>query len=411
MMFIMAKGRENQPHIGIFGRRNVGKSSLINSISGQDLAIVSNHAGTTTDPVKKSFEIPNIGACVLIDTAGIDDEGEVGKLRIEKTLKTLDLIDAAVLVIAHDSFGEFEKNLIKNYTDLSIPFCVIYNQWEDADKPKELEIKDSVGSAIVNAKTGENIDGLISLLRKTIPDSIFKRPKLVGDIIKYGDVVLLITPIDNEAPEGRMILPQVQTIRDILDNDAIAVILKEREVDVFLKKTGIKPDLVVTDSSIFLKADASIPKDIPLTGFSVLLARHKGDFDLLLQGTPKIDDLKDNDIVLILESCSHHVACDDIGRIKIPRWLNSYTGKKIEYDVVAGLNKLPRPIKHYALIVQCGGCVLTHRQLHNRLRPAINSGVPITNYGMAIAYIQGIYKRAVAPFMNNDTVHGDDLYL
>jgi [FeFe] hydrogenase H-cluster maturation GTPase HydF len=211
--------------------------------------------------------------------------------------------------------------------------------------------------------------------------------------------VILITPIDIEAPAGRLILPQMQAIRDILDNEAVAIVLKEREVDAFLKKTKILPALAITDSQVFVKADASIPHDIPLTSFSIMLAHFKGDFDNYLKGTPKISTLKDGDRVLLLESCTHHVSCDDIGRTKIPRWITNFTGKKIEYDVVAGLDAISRPITDYSLVIQCGGCMITRKQLHNRLQPAIKAGVPVTNYGMAIAYVQGIYERAIAPFV------------
>ena len=240
------------------------------------------------------------------------------------------------------------------------------------------------------------------MIRETIPEHSYKTPSLLGDLINYGDIVILITPIDVEAPAGRLILPQVQAIRDILDNDAVAIVLKEREVDAFLKKTKIKPALAITDSQVFVKADASIPADIPLTSFSIMLARFKGDFDNYLKGTPKISELKDGDRVLLLESCTHHVACDDIGRIKIPRWISNFTGKNIEYDVVAGLDTLPRPITDYSLVVQCGGCMITRKQLHNRLSQAIKVGVPVTNYGMAIAYVQGIFKRAIAPFVKGE---------
>jgi len=222
---------------------------------------------------------------------------------------------------------------------------------------------------------------------------------LVGDLLSYGDIVLLITTIDIETPAGRMILPQVQAIRDILDNDAVAIILKEREVDAFLRKTKIKPALAITERQIFTKADASIPRNIPLTSFSIVLARFKGEFEHFLKGTPKISELNDGDRVLSLESCTHHVSCDDIGRVKIPRWISNFTGKKLEFDVVAGLDNLPRDIHDYALVVQCGGCVITRKQLTNRLRVAIDEGIPVTNYGMAIAYVQGIYERAVAPFV------------
>jgi [FeFe] hydrogenase H-cluster maturation GTPase HydF len=245
-----------------------------------------------------------------------------------------------------------------------------------------------------------NYEKLIDLIGETIPEHSFRTPTLLGDLINYGDVVILITPIDVEAPAGRLILPQVQAIRDILDNDAVAIVLKEREVDAFLKKTKIRPALAVTDSQVFVKADASIPHDIPLTSFSILLARFKGDFENYLKGTPKISGLKDGDRVLLLESCTHHVACDDIGRTKIPRWISSFTGKKIGYDVVAGLDILPRPITDYSLVIQCGGCMITRRQLHNRLQSAIKAGIPVTNYGMAIAYVQGIYNRAIAPFVS-----------
>jgi [FeFe] hydrogenase H-cluster maturation GTPase HydF len=243
-----------------------------------------------------------------------------------------------------------------------------------------------------------NFDELVSLITKTIPEQSYQNSTMLGDLIGNGDIVLLITPIDTEAPAGRMILPQVQAIRDILDNNAVAIVLKETEVEGFLKKTGIRPALAVTDSQIFVRANAMIPDDIPLTSFSIMLARFKGDFDNYLKGTPKISNLKDGDRVLILESCTHHVSCDDIGRTKIPRWISNFTGKKLEYEVVAGLDVLPRPVTDYSLVIQCGGCMITRRQLHNRLLGAIRAGVPVTNYGMAIAYVQGIYKRAVAPF-------------
>ncbi|MFO7789354.1 MAG: [FeFe] hydrogenase H-cluster maturation GTPase HydF, partial [Bacteroidales bacterium] len=254
---------------------------------------------------------------------------------------------------------------------------------------------------------GSSREKLLQKIRQAIPESAMSRPAFIGDVISYGDIVMLITPIDIEAPEGRMILPQVQAIRDIIDNDAIAVVLKEREVDVFLKTTGIKPALAITDSQIFLKADAMIPKDIPLTGFSIVLARYKGDFPAYLEGTPKISQLKDGDKVLLLESCTHQVSCDDIGRVKIPRWISDFTGKNLDFDVVAGMDNLPHKITDYALVIQCGGCIITRRQLINRIQPAIKAGVPVTNYGMAIAWVQGVYDRAVEVFVNNKS-HQED---
>ena len=408
----MTKGRESKPHIGIYGRRNSGKSSLINCLAGQDIAIVSDHAGTTTDPVKKSFEITDFGPVILVDTAGIDDSGDLGQKRVDRTVRTLEIVDLALLIISNNSWGEYEYDLIKKFHDQDLPYIVIHSK-SDIEEPTT-DFKNKVSSLTgatlfeFSSKDKRNYEELINLIRITIPEHSYKTPSLLGDLIRYGDIVILITPIDIEAPAGRMILPQVQAIRDILDNDAVAVVLKEREVDAFLKKTKIKPALAITDSQVFVKADASIPPDIPLTSFSIMLARFKGDFENYLKGTPKISELKDGDRILLLESCTHHVSCDDIGRTKIPRWLTSFTGKKIEYDVVAGLDILPRPIIDYSLVIQCGGCMITRKQLHNRLQTAIKAGVPVTNYGMAIAYVQGVYTRAVAPFVsrkNNQNIY------
>lgn len=403
--------RDRQPFIGIFGRRNNGKSTIINRLAGQEIAIVSDTPGTTTDPVKKSFEITGFGAVVLVDTAGTDDIGDLGTKRVSKTLQSIDLIDLAILVITDNQFDEQEQTLINEFRKREVPFIVVHNK-EDlgkaATETKEKYLKNGA-EAFLPLSHGEDIEPLIQVIRTSIPESAFSTPTLVGDIIKYGDIVLLITPIDIEAPAGRLILPQVQTIRDILDNDAVCVILKEREIDSFLAKTGIKPALAITDSQVFPKADASIPRDIPLTSFSILMARLKGDFYHYMKGTPAISNLKNNDRVLMLESCSHHVSCDDIGRVKIPRWIRTYTGKNLEFDVVAGLDAVKRPITDYALVIQCGGCMITRRQLHNRLRPAIEAGIPVTNYGMAIAWVHGIYKRAIAPFSVGQKAPYDDI--
>lgn len=399
----MTKGRESKPHIGIYGRRNNGKSSLINCLAGQDIAIVSEQAGTTTDPVKKSFEITGFGPVILVDTAGIDDSGDLGGKRVDRTIRTLDIIDLAILVVAGNSWGGFEDDLITRFRNQDIPYIIVHNK-SDLEKPAKAfrnKVFEKSGSDLLefSSKDKRNFEKLIDLIKSTIPERSYNTPALLGDLISYGDIVILITPIDVEAPAGRLILPQVQAIRDILDNDAVAIVLKEREVDAFLKKTKIKPALAITDSQVFVKADASVPHDIPLTSFSIMLARFKGDFESYLKGTPEISSLKDGDRVLLLESCTHHVACDDIGRTKIPRWISNFTGKKIEYEIVAGLDSLPRPITGYSLVIQCGGCMITRRQLHNRLQPAIKAGIPVTNYGMAIAYVQGIYKRAIAPFV------------
>jgi [FeFe] hydrogenase H-cluster maturation GTPase HydF len=398
----MSKGRERKPHIGIFGRRNNGKSSLINVLANQDIAIVSDVAGTTTDPVKKSIEIQTIGPAIIVDTAGIDDIGELGEKRIKKSISVIKIIDLAILVITNNNMGSFEEQLIEQFNEYAVPFLIIHNK-SDIEELKR-DVKDEITERFkvqvidFSSHFPENKDYLIDIIKKIMPETAYKAKTLVGDILSYGDIVLLIVPIDIEAPEGRLILPQVQAIRDILDNDAVAIVVKEREVDSFLKKTGIRPNLAITDSSIFLKADASIPKDVPLTGFSILLAKYKGDFEHYLNGTPHISKLKDGDTVLLLESCTHHVSCDDIGRVKIPRWITNFTGKKLHYEVVSGLSNLPRDIREYALVIQCGGCVLTRKQIVNRLKPAIDAGVPVTNYGMAIAYVQGIYERAIRPF-------------
>jgi [FeFe] hydrogenase H-cluster maturation GTPase HydF len=414
----MSKGKESKPHIGIFGRRNYGKSSIINRLAGQEIAIVSHVSGTTTDPVKKSFEITGFGPVVLIDTAGIDDEGELGEKRVLKSYESIKSIDLGILVITKNQLGNYERDLVERFNYYETPFFVVHNKSDEERLTVETEglIKSLYQtnvleySTIHGKKWNENHERLINLIKNSIPEKSYKINSMLGDLLSYGDIVLLITPIDIEAPEGRLILPQIQAIRDILDNDCVAIVLKEREVDSFLKRTGIKPKLAITDSQIFLKADASIPKDIPLTGFSVVLARMKGDFDNYLKGTPKISELKDGDRILMLESCTHHVSCDDIGRIKIPRWISNFTGKKLEFDIVAGLDAISRKITDYALIIQCGGCMITRKQLLNRLKPAIEAGVPVTNYGMAIAYVQGIYNRAIEPFVKkSDTLNIDYL--
>lgn len=404
----MDKGREIKPHIGIYGRRNNGKSSFINVITGQNTAIVSDFAGTTTDPVKKSYEITGFGPVILIDTAGIDDVGELGKLRIDKSLETIKLIDLAIVITSQNVFGEYEEMIINEIKKYDTPFIIVHSKCDLGQLNDELKqkliSKFNVPILEFSAVTKQNFEQLIKTIKETIPENSYKQPSLLGDLISYGDIVLLITPIDIEAPEGRLILPQIQTIRDVLDNDAVAIVIKEREVDAFLKKTGIKPQLAITDSSIFLKADASIPPEVPLTGFSVVLARLKGDFEKYMQGTPQIDNLKDGDTVLLYESCTHHVSCEDIGRTKIPRWLTNYTGKKLNFEIVSGLDQLKKEITEYAMVIQCGGCMITAKQLQNRLRPAINAGVPVSNYGMTIAYVQGIYKRAIEPFVKKANI-------
>jgi [FeFe] hydrogenase H-cluster maturation GTPase HydF len=343
---------------------------------------------------------------ILIDTAGIDDTGDLGKKRIEKTLQTLSVIDAAILIISENHFGTYEMEFIERFNSFDVPFFIVHNKSDvvkiSPDLKCEVEKETRVDIMDYSCITHENLENLICALQLIIPETAYQSKSLVGDILKYGDTVLLITPIDIEAPEGRIILPQIQVIRDVLDNDCIAVIAKEKEIDTYIRRMNPKPALAITDSQVFLRADASVPKDIPLTSFSIVLARHKGDFANYLKGTPAINQLKDADRILILESCTHHVSCDDIGRVKIPRWLSHYTGKKLIFDTIAGLSQLPSDIKDYAMVIQCGGCMITRRQIINRLKPAVDEGIPVSNYGMAIAWMHGIYHRAVAPFVNMD---------
>jgi [FeFe] hydrogenase H-cluster maturation GTPase HydF len=398
----MTKARDTKPHIGIFGRRNNGKSSLINALIGQEIAIVSEIPGTTTDPVKKSIELDGIGPVIMIDTAGIDDSGDLGMKRVRKTKDVLKIIDMAILVLSGNTFDEIEGNLIRDFRANDLPYLIIHNKSDEEPLSEALSkaIEDKYSVPLVDFSTvvQANMDIVIRNIRETMPETAFRKHSLIGDIISPGDVVLLITPIDTEAPEGRMILPQMQVIRDVLDNDAVVVTLKENLAAEFVQKMNPKPVMAITDSQVFPKADAAIPKDILLTSFSIVLARQKGDFENYIKGTPHLSNIREGDRILILESCTHHVSCDDIGRIKIPRWMAKFTGKQLEFDVVAGLGNISRPITDYAMVIQCGGCMITRKQIISRLKPAIDAGIPVTNYGMAIAYMHGIFERAMEPF-------------
>ena len=398
----MNKTKESRPHIGIFGKRNTGKSSLVNLLAGQEVAIVSDKAGTTTDPVSKLMEIFGVGPVVLIDTAGIDDEGMLGEKRIAKSKEVIKTIDLALLVVTNNSIGAFEQELITLFKQAEVPCFIVHNKIDAAPLldtfKKQTEDTLNISVFPLSINTHSDTTPIIDEMKRLLHDNAWKTGELVGDLIKRGDVVLMITPIDNAAPEGRMILPQVQLIRNVLDNNAIVITCKETEVAEFYSKMQPKPAIVVTDSQVFEMANKVIPPEIPLTSFSIILARQKGAFDEYLKGTPKLKDLKKGDRVLILESCNHQVSCDDIGGVKIAAWLNKFTNHALQYDVVAGLDKLPRDIKDYAMLIQCGGCMITRKQLINRLRPAIDAGIPITNYGMAIAYVHGIFNRAVEVF-------------
>lgn len=384
----------SKPHIGIFGRRNNGKSSLINAITGQEVAIVDATAGTTTDPVRKAIEIFGIGPCIIIDTAGIDDVGEIGAKRVQKSLEVLKIIDLAILVITDYEVGLPERELLEQFRKFELPYLIVNNKC-DRNAMREMEV-DGCKVWNISTKTRAGIEEMLQEIVQIMPESAYRSRSLLGDLVREGDEVLLVTPIDSEAPEGRMILPQVQMIRDVLDNEAIAIVLKEDKVTPFLQNHRA-PKLVVTDSQAFHKVEKEVPESIPLTGFSVVLAHHKGEFEAYVKGTPQLRNLRDGDRILMLESCTHLTSCEDIGRVKLPRLIQQFTGKKLQFDFVSGLNQIP-DIRQYAMVIQCGGCMVTRKQLRERLRPAIETGIPVSNYGMVLAYVNGIFDRAVAPF-------------
>lgn len=395
------KGKDTKPHIGIFGRRNNGKSSIINLITQQNIAIVSDQAGTTTDPVKKSIEIFGIGPAVIIDTAGIDDVGVLGEKRIAKTLETLKTIDCAILVITNNTFGEPEQKLIDQFESYDVPYLIVHNKSDLAPLnsvfSQKLTKKLNVPIVDFNTLNDALIEKLIEKLQQTIPQTIYQKPSLFAGIVKPNDMVLLITPIDSEAPEGRLILPQVMAIRDVLDKNAICIALKETNLKQYFDQNMPRPNLVVTDSQVFDIVNKIVPRDIPLTSFSIVLARLRGSFDYYIKGTPVLSQLEDGDRILILESCTHQVSCEDIGRVKLPEMIRNFSKKNVHFDVVPGLSPIEN-IEQYRLVIQCGGCVVTQKQLFNRLKPAIENGIAVSNYGMAIAYVTGIFDRIMEPF-------------
>lgn len=398
------KGNELKPHIGIFGRRNYGKSTLINVITGQNIAIVSDTAGTTTDPVKKTMEIKGVGPVVWIDTAGVDDEGDLGLLRIQKTNEVLRHVDLALIVFSANTFGKPEENLINACTEIKIPFILVYSK-TDIFPPTDSMIEkiEKHYSTTILKVSQHNSDAqniLLDAIRSALPETAYTPKSLLGDVINTGDTIVLVTPIDSSAPEGRMILPQVQTIRDILDNECIAIVCKETHLEQQLKQMATPPALVVTDSQVFKYVSDIVPANIPLTSFSIVLAHAKGLFYEYIEGTPTLDSLYDGDSILMLESCTHKASCEDIGRVKLPNLIRKYSGKEITFDHVSGLTNLGKPITNYRMVIQCGGCVVTPKQLANRLQVALNEGIPVSNYGLAIAYMTGIFDRAIQVFKN-----------
>jgi len=381
-------------HIGIFGKRNVGKSSVINSITGQNLAIVSDVMGTTTDPVSKAMELLPLGPVVLIDTPGLDDQGELGRLRVQKSYQVLNKTDIALLVVdAQTGVMSQDKEMIQRFRDKKIPYLIVYNKTDLAPDACREETDREIW---VSAVTGKNIHALKEKLAVMTPSSDSKL-HIVADILSPSDFVVLVTPIDKAAPKGRLILPQQQTIRDILEADATAIVIKEHKIRETLATLGKEPKLVITDSQAFAKVSADIPRDIPLTSFSILFARYKGILQDTVKGVLAVEILEDGDKVLICEGCTHHRQCNDIGTVKIPRWLQSHTAKKLDFSFVSG-TEFPNDLLPYKLIVHCGGCTLNEREVKYRMQCARDQGVPMTNYGILIAYIQGILKRSVDPF-------------
>ena len=379
-------------HIGIFGRRNAGKSSIINAMTGQNLAIVSDVAGTTTDPVLKAMELLPLGPVVIIDTPGLDDEGELGKLRVQKAYQVLNKTDIAVVVI-DGSVGRTAADaaILERIREKNIPYIIVKNKsdLQAAEQDEENEIS-------VSAKTGQNIYELKERIAALVPREDMTR-KIVGDLLEPNDLAVLVVPIDSAAPKGRLILPQQQTIRDILEAGAVSVVTRDHELQEALHSLGRKPKLVITDSQIFGKVSKEVPADIQLTSFSILMARYKGDLEPNVKGARALGQLQDGDTVLISEGCTHHRQCEDIGTVKLPRWIREHTGKDLQFAFTSG-TEFPLDLSPYRLIVHCGGCMLNEREIKYRLKCAEDQGIPMTNYGICIAYINGILERSLAPF-------------
>ena len=387
-------------HIGIFGKRNAGKSSVINAITNQSLAIVSDIKGTTTDPVSKAMELLPLGPVMIIDTPGLDDVGELGKMRIQKSYQVLNKSDIGILVI-DGTFGQTDedKALINKFKEKNIPYIVVMNKLDLVRKQQNIdenEINSNPNTIWVSSTTKENIYELKEMIAKQAPTDEPKF-KIVGDLLNPSDFVVLVVPIDKAAPKGRLILPQQQTIRDILEANANAIVVKENELKNTLKNLGKKPKLVITDSQVFSKVSTDTPKDILLTSFSILFARYKGDLKETVKGVKTLEDLKDNDTILISEGCTHHRQCDDIGTVKIPKWITKYTNKKINFEFSSG-TEFPYDLSKYKMIIHCGGCTLNEREMKYRVKCAQDQNIPFTNYGILIAYTQGILKRTLEPF-------------
>ena len=390
-------GMNNTPasertHIGFFGRRNAGKSSIVNAVTGQELAVVSDVKGTTTDPVYKTMELLPLGPVMIIDTPGFDDEGMLGELRVKKTKQVLNKTDIAVLVVdASEGIKECDKELIDLFEAKQINYLIVYNKSDLLDEVPTAGEKEIYASALKKENIFQVKERIAALKEQNEEKSI------IADKLNCGDFVVLVVPIDSAAPKGRLILPQQQTIRDILDAGAIAIVTKESELTATSEGLGKKPAMVITDSQVFKTVAPMVPKDIPLTSFSILMARYKGLLDAAAPGAAAVEHLKDGDTVLIAEGCTHHRQCDDIGTVKIPNWIRKYTGKEIKIETCSG-TEFPEDLTKYAMVIHCGGCMLNEREVRYRTKCAVDQGVPITNYGTFIAYVNGILKRSLEVF-------------
>ena len=389
----------NRLHIAIFGKRNMGKSTLINAITGQNLAIVSDYAGTTTDPVYKAMEILPIGPVVIIDTAGIDDTGELGQLRIKKSIEVIKKTDIAIITITADGLSDFDNEVIELLEKNSTKFIIAINKCDERMPDASLKnFLTGKGYPFIEVSAMKK-DGIHELKRLIIEESpkTFEQPSIVGDLINPGDDIVLVIPVDTGMPKGRLILPQVQTMRDILDNDGVFHACKERELRWTLANLKNKPKLVITDSQAFSKVSADTPDDILLTSFSILFARYKGDLMKLVKGAKALRDLKAGDKILISEACTHHAQPDDIGRVKIPRWIRQHINNEVEFDFVSGRD-YPDNLCDYKVVIHCGACTLNRKEMISRIDSSIVQGVPIINYGLCIAFLHGILDRALKPF-------------
>lgn len=389
----MNRGKENKPHVGFYGRGNTGKSSFVNFLTGADVSIVSDIAGTTTDPVKKSIEILDFSPVIMIDTAGFNDVSDLGESRAAKSIETLMSVDLAIMLFSHNRWGGDESRFMKEIIRNGVPYLLIHNRFgteklrDSLRQRLEEEYKTDIIEIDIYKGGEESRNKIFGAIKRSLPDYSYIVSSMFGDQIEKGDLVFLVCPVDSETPSGRIVLPQVQAIRDILDKHCYALVMQPEELESAFA-ADLKPKMVVTDTQVIDFVASVVPPHIPVTSFSILLAQMKGDMDEYTKGLEAVCRLTDGDRVLILENCLHQASCDDVGTVKIPRWLQEYTGKKLEFTIIPGLSPLPADVGSYAFVVQCGGCMVTRRQLMNRIRTVVKAGVPVTNYGMLIKKIR-----------------------